>query len=75
MYENVYNTISEAALKIFLSGFIFKNSDDPDYFTESFPSEFNRGWLDGFTIFFQALIIVVIHAVIQEYILDVSRVA
>lgn len=37
---------------------------------EKFPTDFERGWLDGFTIFFQALIVIVIHAVVQEYVVD-----
>lgn len=56
---------------VFLQYGITEEEDDEDgEKIETFPSEFSRGWMDGFTFFFQALIIIVIHAVVQEYLID-----
>ena len=37
-------------------------------------SEFERGLLDIFTLFFGSLMLAVFHAVLQEYVIDVSTV-
>ncbi|XP_039253704.2 translocating chain-associated membrane protein 1-like isoform X1 [Styela clava] len=45
-------------------------NEEDDEVIEKFPVDFNRGWFDAFTVIFQMLIVIVVHAVIQEYIID-----
>ncbi|XP_078481296.1 translocating chain-associating membrane protein 1/2 [Ciona intestinalis] len=74
----VLGLVSELTAKVsrvfvFLQHGLVKNEDgvlEPAVGKDSFPVEFERGTLDIFTVIFQAMMLAVIHAVIQEYVID-----
>uniref|UniRef100_H2ZCV4 Translocating chain-associated membrane protein n=1 Tax=Ciona savignyi TaxID=51511 RepID=H2ZCV4_CIOSA len=58
---------------VFLQHGFIKNEEgelEPAVGKDAFPIEFTRGYLDIFTVLFQAMMLIVVHAVIQEYIVD-----